>query len=92
MAGDLLVRLLYVPTEHNPADGPSRGVRRRPTTRLVRHKLHDERLMSKKVRYHKRLAGEIERSPYSAELADLVSKDPLFWNFHQQGKHRARGL
>jgi hypothetical protein len=27
LAGDLLVRLIYVPTECNPADAPSRGVR-----------------------------------------------------------------
>jgi hypothetical protein len=33
LAGDLLVRLVYVPTECNPADAPSRGVRRRPKVR-----------------------------------------------------------
>ena len=31
LAGDLLLRLLYVPSEHNPSDGASRGKRRRPT-------------------------------------------------------------
>ena len=30
LAGDLLLRLVYVPSEDNPADAPSRGVVRRP--------------------------------------------------------------
>ena len=30
LAGNLLIYPFWVPTEHNPADGPSRGKRRRP--------------------------------------------------------------
>jgi hypothetical protein len=36
LAGDVLLRPLYVPSEDNPADSPSRGVRRRP---LIRRRL-----------------------------------------------------
>ena len=35
-AADLLVRLIYVPTECNPADAPSRGVKPRPIARSAR--------------------------------------------------------
>ena len=33
MAGDLLLKLVYIPSEDNPADAPSRGVVRRWRTR-----------------------------------------------------------
>ena len=36
LATNSLLRLVYVPSEHNPADAPSRGVRRRPTCRVKR--------------------------------------------------------
>lgn len=36
LATGTLLRLVYVPTEHNPADAPSRGKRRRHTGRIKR--------------------------------------------------------
>jgi hypothetical protein len=73
LAGDLLVRLIYVPTECNPADAPSRGIRPRPVSRTVRRKSKVSRLEAKRDRFHKRLSNEIERSPYRHELNDLVA-------------------
>ena len=35
LAGNVLLRPVYIPSEDNPADAPSRGRRRRPTTRRV---------------------------------------------------------
>jgi hypothetical protein len=84
MAGDLLVRLLYVPTEHNPADAPSRGARPRPFVRYPRSKCKNDKLEAKRSRFHQRLSREIERSPYREELNNLVSEDPLFWKFNKR--------
>ena len=39
LASDCLMRPLYIPSEDNPADHPSRGRRRRPITRKVRSKI-----------------------------------------------------
>ncbi|CAE7547923.1 unnamed protein product [Symbiodinium natans] len=36
LASDLLPRLVYIPSESNPADKPSRGLRNRPSRRPVR--------------------------------------------------------
>jgi hypothetical protein len=87
LAGDLLVRLIYVPTECNPADAPSRGLKPRPTKRVARVKSKYDKLEAKRSRFHNRLASEIARSPYSAELTQLVNDDPLFWNF-RKGRER----
>ena len=90
IAGNLLVRLVYIPTEWNAADAPSRGVRQRPVSRAARNKFHNTKVQSKKRRYHQRLANVIRRSPYSAELADLVADDPSFWRFQYSGTKRSR--
>ena len=81
LAGDLLVRLVYVPTEYNPADAPSRGVRARPVARAPRNKFKNEKLEAKRSRFHAHLNREIWRSPCREELSELVSNDPLFWEF-----------
>jgi hypothetical protein len=48
LAGDLLLYPLYVPSESNPADAPSRGRRRRPPQRrslqTTRHNHFDKRI------------------------------------------------
>ena len=81
LAGDLLVRLIYVPTECNPADAPSRGVRPRPSSRVHRHHFKKVKLEAKRSRFHQRLSQEIERSFCRDELNALVLDDPLFWKF-----------
>ena len=90
LAGDLLVRLVYIPTEWNAADAPSRGVRKRPVNRAARNKFHDAKMSSKQHWYHQCLSDRISRSPYSAELAELVADDPTFWEFHQRRTRRSR--
>ena len=87
LAGDLLLRLVYIPTECNPADAPSRGVRPRPASRHVRNKCKDEKLEAKRTRYHQRLRNEIERSFCRDELNALVSDDPLFWEFRAKKRY-----
>ena len=53
MASDVLLRLIYIPTDHNPADLPSRGTRcrfrsrRKAPTPSSRFGTKTERLMEK---------------------------------------------
>ena len=86
LAGNLLVRLLYIPTCCNPADAPSRGVRVRPAVRGIRNKIRDRKLAEKKVRHQERLSKIITNSPYRDELAELVADDQSFWNFKRRRK------
>jgi hypothetical protein len=72
LAGDLLLYPLYVPSENNPADGPSRGLRRRPE---LRRTISKEKVAGKLKRFHMRLHKDVERSPYRDELRQLVHTD-----------------
>ena len=81
LAGDLLVRLIYVPTECNPADAPSRGVRPRPVSRAARNQTKKDKIKEKRSRFHQRLSSMIEHSFCRDELKALVADDPLFWKF-----------
>ena len=81
LAGNILARLVYVPTECNPSDPPSRGVRTRGGQREQRNTVKHSKWNAKKSKYHERLARSISRSPYAAELSQLVDGDPTFWDF-----------
>ena len=83
LAGNLLVRLIFIPTHCNPADGPSRGIRQRAKMRADRNRVRDGKWKDKASRYKQRLSHEIERSPHSDELRELVGNDPSFWQFHK---------
>jgi hypothetical protein len=69
LAGDLLPRYIYCPSEDNPADGPSRGRQRRPLVR--RSSLLNKRLAREKTRYE-RNRDSVRRSPYRTELMALL--------------------
>jgi hypothetical protein len=67
MATNSLLKLIYVPTEHNPADAPSRGVR---TKRRRRPKSHTNKSRS---------ALKLDRSinsflKYYEDLDDMLSR------------------
>ena len=81
LAANILVRLVYTPTEYNPSDLASRGIRSRPLDRSNRSKNHSDKQESKRSRYHERLRNLITSSPYRDELASLVADDPLYWRF-----------
>ena len=72
LAGGLLLYPLYVPSENNPADGPSRGLRRRPQ---VRRKVAKEKITGKMLRYRQGVQRGIEGSPYRDELRELIGDD-----------------
>ena len=58
LASDSLMRPLYIPSEENPADHPSRGRRRRPPARGVKRKetfSKQERKLNRAVRELRRL-------------------------------------
>ena len=84
LAGNVLTRLIYVPTEANPADAPSRGVRVRSKHRKARYDARVTKTDAKRQRYHDRLHHIIERSPYRDELEALCD-DPSFWTFRPNG-------
>ena len=88
LAGNLLTRLVYCPTECNPADAPSRGVRVRSTIRDKRHKLHDEKFAAKQLLHKNRLRQLVQRSPYRAELEALVADDADFWQFRRTNQKK----
>ena len=84
LAGNLMTRLIFIPTEFNPSDLPSRGVRTRDKNRGSRNKLRNDKVNTKKLRYAQRLTCEIERSPCREELWDLLDGDPTFWEFKKR--------
>jgi hypothetical protein len=65
LATNTLLRLVYIPSEDNPADAPSRGARRRPAcrraSRPVRH-THFDKMVHKRERAWRRLraCGQVE--------------------------------
>ena len=81
LAGNLHVRLVYIPTEYNPSDGASRGVRARPNDRSYRNRANKVKYSIKKSRFHERLRKTVDNSPYRDELRELVADDVDFWNF-----------
>ena len=81
LGGDLLLRLLYIPTECNPSDPPSRGSRKRPQSRASRNDNRIVKQTAQKSRFHSRLNKEIERSPCRDELRLLTDDDTDFWTF-----------
>ena len=74
LAADILPRYVYVPSEDNPADAPSRGHRRRPVIR--RHALQVKR-KEKRVEQRERLRTSIRRLPYAVELEALMAMELL---------------
>ena len=81
LAGNLLTRLIYIPTCCNPADAPSRGVRVRSKLREASKQQRNAKNDAKKSRYYDRLSQTIRNSPYRSELENLLDDDPLFWKF-----------
>jgi hypothetical protein len=81
LAGNVMTRLVYIPTEFNPSDLASRGVRTRVKNCFDRNKLRDEKHNAKRRRYENRLVKEICRSPCRNELLELIGEDPTFWHF-----------
>jgi hypothetical protein len=81
LAGDILPRLIYIPTSSNPSDAASRGIRKRPHDRCSRTAVDVKRVKEKRARYNARLEHEIARSPYINELRALTFDDPDFWRF-----------
>ena len=64
LATGTLLRCIYVPSEDNPADAPSRGKRRRPTDRRVLKKAgfsKSERALRRKERELNALADSLDR-------------------------------
>ena len=64
LASDSLLRPVYIPSEDNPADGPSRGKRRRPPGRRVLKKkgfCKGERALHSRQRELNALASSLER-------------------------------
>jgi hypothetical protein len=83
LGGNVLVRLVYIPTSFNPSDLASRGVRPRPMCRSGRRGHQEAKHTDKKKRFHNRLKHEVARSAYAAELTELVNDDPFFWKFQK---------
>ena len=81
LAGNLLTRLIYIPTCCNLADAPSRGVRLRSKLREASKQQRNAKNDAKKSRYYDRLSQTIRNSPYRSELENLLDDDPLFWKF-----------
>ena len=68
LAGDLTLHLVYVPSEDNPADRPSRGFRQRATTRRCHLKVKKR---AKRYLSAQRMFPRIFHSPYAEELLTL---------------------
>jgi hypothetical protein len=74
LAGGMSLRLVYVPSEDNPADAPSRGLRRRPfeRRRFVKIKQKEKRILQRE-----RLRLRIRQSPHAEELEALMAMELL---------------
>jgi len=84
LAGDLLLRLVYVPSESNPADAPSRGRRRRPALRRKIYKLTRRRpvptwqkTLTEKLELAKRMCGSDSSSEASSSPSGTTSEQYL---------------
>ena len=81
LVGNVLVRLVYVPTDCNPSDPPSRGIRVRASIRKDRYVVKRARRAGKQSRFEGRLSREISNSPHADELWRLLEDDPDHWKF-----------
>jgi len=73
LAADVLPRLVYIPSESNPADEPSRGKRKPPSARPVRKRTKQSRRGTRLERY----LIELGRS-YQKVKTCQISAWPLF--------------
>ena len=62
LATNMLIRLVYVPSEDNPADAPSRGIRRRPRIRRTITKKRTAALKSKLEKHFDRIHESNEQA------------------------------
>ena len=75
LAGDLLMRYVYVPSEDNPADEPSRGIWRKLRLRKSAVKRGKTGIMSKRKRD---MAGDLERERQThREIKRLTHQDTI---------------
>lgn len=72
LAGDVLLRITYIPSESNSADLPSRGKRRRPRERREALKV---KKLDKMKQERQRLRDSVNASPYAAELRGLMAHE-----------------
>ena len=71
LAGDLLVRCLYIPSEDNPADAPSRGIVRKHV--LKKSKCHSgKRQRESALEHHRRIF-----KPFLDKIDSLPSDHPV---------------
>ena len=77
LACDILLRPVYVPSEDMPADGPSRGIRKRPIHRKVlkTHFSKLDRALHRRARVYQRLVdcGMISMSGDSYDSNEISS-------------------